>query len=57
LDLKDIRMGWCRLDWHGSGQGPVEISCEYGIKPSGSMKCWEVLEWLPNEWLLNKGST
>jgi hypothetical protein len=24
----------------------VEGSCEYGIEPSGSMKCWEVLEWL-----------
>jgi hypothetical protein len=21
----------------------VEGSCEYGIEPSGSMKCWEVL--------------
>jgi hypothetical protein len=26
----------------------VEGSCKYGIEPSGSMKCWEVLEWLPN---------
>jgi hypothetical protein len=24
----------------------VEGSCEYGIEPSGSMKCWEVLELL-----------
>jgi hypothetical protein len=24
----------------------VEGSCEYGIEPSGSIKCWEVLEWL-----------
>jgi hypothetical protein len=26
----------------------VEGSCEHGIEPSGSIKCWEVLEWLPN---------
>jgi hypothetical protein len=24
------------------------VSCKYGIEPSGSMKFWEVLEWLPN---------
>jgi hypothetical protein len=24
----------------------VEGSCEHGIEPSGSIKCWEVLEWL-----------
>jgi hypothetical protein len=22
-------------------------SCEFGIEPSGSMKCWETIEW-PN---------
>jgi PAS domain-containing protein len=21
-------------------------SCEFGIEPSGSMKCWETIEWL-----------
>jgi hypothetical protein len=31
----------------------VEGSCEHGIEPSGSMKCWEVLEGLHN-WLLLK---
>jgi hypothetical protein len=25
----------------------VESSCEFGIEPSGSMKCWETIEW-PN---------
>jgi hypothetical protein len=25
----------------------VEGSCEFGIEPSGSMKCWETIEW-PN---------
>jgi hypothetical protein len=34
----------------------VEGSCEYSIEPSGSMKYWEVLEWLPNYWVLKKGS-
>jgi hypothetical protein len=34
----------------------VEGSCEHGIEPSGSIKCWEVLEWLHNWRLLKKGS-
>jgi hypothetical protein len=40
-------MGWCGLDWFGSGWEQVESSCEFGIEPSGSMKCWETIEW-PN---------
>jgi hypothetical protein len=28
-------------------------SCEHGIEPSGSIICWEVLDWLYN-WLLLK---
>jgi hypothetical protein len=24
----------------------VESSCELGIEPTGSMKCWETIEWL-----------
>jgi hypothetical protein len=46
MDLRE--MGWCGLDWYGSGYGPVEGSCEHCIKPSGSIKCWEVLERLHN---------
>jgi hypothetical protein len=23
----------------------VESSCEFGIGPTGSMKCWETIEW------------
>jgi hypothetical protein len=34
----------------------VEGSCEDGIEPSGSIKCWEVLEGLHNWRLLKKGS-
>jgi hypothetical protein len=34
----------------------VEGSCEDGIEPSGSIKCWEVLEGLHNWRILKKGS-
>jgi hypothetical protein len=34
----------------------VEGSCEHGIEPSGSIKCWEVLEGQHNWRLLKKGS-
>jgi hypothetical protein len=27
-----------------SGYGSVEGSCEHGNEPSGSIKCWEILE-------------
>jgi hypothetical protein len=26
----------------------VEGSCEHGNEPVGSIKCWEILEWLHN---------
>jgi hypothetical protein len=42
MDLRE--MGWYGLDCSGSGYGPVEGSCEYCNEPSGSIKCWEVLE-------------
>jgi hypothetical protein len=28
----------------GSGKGPVMGSCEHVNEPSGSTKCWEILE-------------
>jgi hypothetical protein len=34
----------------------VDGSCERGNEPSGSIKRWEVLEWLHNWQLLKKGS-
>jgi hypothetical protein len=34
----------------------VEGSCERGNEPSGSIKRWEVLEWVHNRQLLKKGS-
>jgi hypothetical protein len=33
----------------------VEGSCENDDELSVSVKCWEVLEWLHNWWLLKKG--
>jgi hypothetical protein len=54
IDLK--RIGWYGLDRSGSGQGPVEGSCEHGNGPSGSIICWEFLEWLHNWQLLKKVS-
>jgi hypothetical protein len=37
-------MRWDGLDRSGSGEGQVEGFCEHGNEPSGSIKCWEVLE-------------
>jgi hypothetical protein len=37
-------MGWYGLDRSGSGWGPMEGSYGHGDEPSGSIKCWEVLE-------------
>jgi hypothetical protein len=48
MDLREIE--WDGVDWIDMAQdkGPVEGSCEHGIKLLGSMKCWEVFGWLPN---------
>jgi hypothetical protein len=54
IDLREIVLDG--MDWPGSGQGPVEGSCEHGNEPLGSIKCWQVLEWLHNWRLLKKGS-
>jgi hypothetical protein len=40
MDLGEIELDGC-----GSGEGPVVGSCEGGDEPSGSIKCWEILEW------------
>jgi hypothetical protein len=34
----------------------VESSCERGNEPSGSIKCWETIEWLHNLWPLEWNS-
>jgi hypothetical protein len=40
-------MWLCGLDWSSYGEEHVESSCEFDTEPSGSMKCWETIEW-PN---------
>jgi hypothetical protein len=40
MDLVEVARG--DVDWNGLGQ--VESCCEFGIQPSGSMKCWETIE-------------
>jgi hypothetical protein len=42
--LREIGWDGMACTGSGSGQGPVEGSCEHGYEPSGSIKCWEVLE-------------
>jgi hypothetical protein len=42
-----MNLGEVGRDWPSSGQEQVESSCEFGIEPSSSMKCWETIEW-PN---------
>jgi hypothetical protein len=44
IDLKRDRRRCYGLDRSGLGQGPVEGSCEQDNDPSGSIKCWEVVE-------------
>jgi hypothetical protein len=43
-DLRKIE--WDGADWIDMAQDGG--FCEHGIEPLGSMKCWEVLEWLHN---------
>jgi hypothetical protein len=56
MDLREI--GWDGIDWIDLSQDrdQVEGSYERGNEPSGSIKRWEVLEWLHNWQLLKKGS-
>jgi hypothetical protein len=49
-------MEWYGLDSYSSGQGPVVVSCEHDNETSGSIKCWEILEWLSDWWLLKNDS-
>jgi hypothetical protein len=49
MDLRYI--GWDGMDWIDLAQDR-----DHGEEPSGSLKCWEVPEWLHNWQLLRKGS-
>jgi hypothetical protein len=42
--LKEI--GWCGMDWIHLAQDRDQwrFSCEHGNEPSGSIKCWDILE-------------
>jgi hypothetical protein len=42
----------CRVDWPGTGWEQVQSTCKLGNETSGSIKCWEVIEWLHNWWPL-----
>jgi hypothetical protein len=45
------------MDWIDLAQDrPVEVSCEHSNEPSGSIKCWDILERLSESRLLKKGS-
>jgi hypothetical protein len=44
LYILERYMGGYSFDWSGSGYGQVGSSCECGNEPSGSIKCWKVLE-------------
>jgi hypothetical protein len=49
-------MGWYILDLVGSGQVPVEGSCEHGNEPMDSITYSDVAEHLHDWQLLKKGS-
>jgi hypothetical protein len=52
MDLGEL--GWDGMDWIDLAQ---EGSCEHGNELSGSLKCWEVPDWLHTWQLLRKGSS
>jgi hypothetical protein len=47
MELGEV--GWGDVDWIGLAQDRNRWRAlfEFGIEPSGSMKCWETMEW-PN---------
>jgi hypothetical protein len=55
MDLRGT--GWDVVDWIDMAKDRDQGSCEHVIEPSGSIKCWGVLEGLHNWQLLKKGST
>jgi hypothetical protein len=56
MDLK--RIGWGGTDWIDLTQNRDQWrTCEHGNEFSGSIKYWEILEWLRNWRLLMRGSS
>jgi hypothetical protein len=47
------RLGWCGLDWSGSGRRQVETSCECGNEPSGFIKCGKLRSGYTTDGLLS----
>jgi hypothetical protein len=48
MDLGEVRWGY--VDWIGLAKNRSrQRALVIGIEPSGSMKCWETIEW-PNIW-------
>jgi hypothetical protein len=61
--VDNIKMVLREIGWDGVWIGLIWLrigtsrgSCEHGNEPSGSVKCWEVLEGPQNRRLLKKGS-
>jgi hypothetical protein len=55
MDLREI--GWCDIDRIDLAQdGDQWRAYEDGSKPSGFIKCWEILAWLRSWEILKKGS-
>jgi hypothetical protein len=51
MDIRET--GWDVVNWtHLAQDGrQMEGSCEHGNEPSGSIKCWYVVESLSNWWI------
>jgi hypothetical protein len=54
IDLREI--GWDGMDWIDLAQDRNQWRALVSTVPSGSIKCWQVLEWLHNWQLLKNGS-
>lgn len=50
MGLVEIRWAW--LDLLGSGLGQVKSSCECSNEPLGYIKCWKIIKWQHNWWIL-----
>jgi hypothetical protein len=52
MDLGEV--GWGGVDWIGvaKDRNRWRAHVEFGVEPSGSIKCWETIEWHNNWWPL-----
>jgi hypothetical protein len=42
--VDNIKMDLRVIGWDGLDLGPVEVFCEHSNEPSGSVKCWGIIE-------------